>query len=78
MFYAITNDGLILLLLIAIFAGVALLVWLLRNLIPGIKDKDGRIDHEKAVQEELDRVLVKIEEPEVKKAIEDFKDNDKK
>lgn len=78
MFYAITNDGLILLLLVVIFAGVALLVWVLRRLIPGIKDKEGKIDEEKAVQEELDRVLVKVEEPEVKKAIEEFKDNDKK
>ncbi|MGI6644244.1 MAG: hypothetical protein ACOX28_00535 [Bacilli bacterium] len=68
------NPFLILFLILLFFGAIALVVFLLRKYVPGIKEKEGEIDEQRAVQEELDRVLEPIEEEHIKKEVENFKD----
>jgi hypothetical protein len=58
------NNGIIqVLLLLLIFAFVALLANFIRKLIWPQANEDTKVDPKKAVREELDRVLVPLEEP---------------
>lgn len=78
-FYSIDSPGLILVLLIVFFGAIALVTFLLRFFLPGIREKKGLIDEATAVQEELDRVLEHITDEEVlaqmQKDIEDDESN---
>ena len=58
------NNGIVtILLLLIIFASIALLAsWIRKILLPETKDSL-RVDPKKAVKEELDRVLVPLETP---------------
>lgn len=64
------NPGLILLFLILFFGVIALITFLLRRFVPGLKDKGGKIDEEVAVQQELDRVLEPITDEKILAEIE--------
>lgn len=57
---AIDSPGLILLFLLLFFGLIALITFIIRRLIPGLKDKGGRVNEQVAVQQELDRVLEPI------------------
>lgn len=70
----LTNPGLILLFLILFFGVIALITFILRNTIPGIKEKRGHIDEEVAVKEELDRILEPITDDEVLSAMNQDED----
>jgi hypothetical protein len=58
------NNGIVtILLLLIIFASIALLAsWIRKILLPETKE-DLKVDPKKAVKEELDRVLVPLEKP---------------
>jgi biopolymer transport protein ExbD len=58
------NNGIVtILLLLIIFASVALIAsWIRKILLPESKDNQ-QVDAKKAVKEELDRVLVPLEKP---------------
>ncbi len=62
---AIDSPGLILLFLILFFGLIALITFLLRRFIPGLKEKGGRVNEQVAVQQELDRVLEPITDEKV-------------
>lgn len=62
---SIENPGIILLLIVLFFGAIALITFLLRRFIPGLKEKKGEISEEVAVQEELDRILEPITDEEV-------------
>lgn len=64
------NPGLILLFLILFFGVIALITFLLRRFVPGLKVKGGKIDEEVAVQQELDRVLEPITDEKILAEIE--------
>lgn len=57
---AIDSPGLILLFLLLFFGLIALITFIIRRLIPDLKDKGGRVNEQVAVQQELDRVLEPI------------------
>lgn len=61
----IDNPGLILLFLLLFFGLIALITYLLRRFIPGLKDKGGQVNEDVAIQEELDRVLEPITDVEI-------------
>jgi energy-converting hydrogenase Eha subunit F len=63
-FSGLFNSGIFqVLLLLLIFAGVALLANFIRKLIWPNSTDSVKVDPKKAVKEELDRVLVPLEEP---------------
>ncbi|OQC11261.1 MAG: hypothetical protein BWX74_00235 [Tenericutes bacterium ADurb.Bin087] len=62
---AIDSPGLILLFLILFFGLIALITFLLRRFIPGLKEKGGRVNEQVAVQQELERVLEPITDEKV-------------
>jgi hypothetical protein len=62
---AIDSPGLILLFLILFFGLIALVTFILRRFIPGLKEKGGRVNEQVAVQQELDRVLEPITDEKV-------------
>lgn len=66
----IDNPGLILLFLILFFGLIALITFILRRIIPGLKDKGGVVNEEVAVQQELDRVLEPITDEKILAEIE--------
>lgn len=72
MFYnAITdNPYFILLIIILVFGLIALIVFLIRKFVPGIKEKEEKVSEEVAVQEELERILENVEDEEAKKQME--------
>ena len=61
----IDNPGLILLFLLLFFGLIALITYLLRRFVPGLKDKGGQVNEDVAIQEELDRVLEPITDVEI-------------
>lgn len=65
LFNNIDSQGVILVLLIVFFGAIALVTFLLRLFLPGLRDKKGQIDEATAVQEELDRVLEHITDEEL-------------
>lgn len=69
----IDNPGLILLFLILFFGLIALVTFLLRRFIPGLKDKGGRVNEDVAVQQELERILEPITD---EKILEEMKKTD--
>ncbi len=70
MYAVIDNPGLILLFLILFFGVIALITFILRRLIPGLKDKGGEVNEEVAIQQELDRVLEPITDEKILAEIE--------
>lgn len=72
------NPFVILLLIILFFGAIALVVFLLRKFIPGVKEKGGKIDEATAVQEELDRVLEPIDDKEIKEKMDEYDENEDK
>lgn len=62
---SIDSPGLILLFLILFFGLIALITFLLRRFIPGLKDKGGKVNEDVAIQQELDRVLEPITDEKV-------------
>lgn len=66
----IDNPGLILLFLILFFGLIAIITFILRRIIPGLKDKGGVVNEEVAVQQELDRVLEPITDEKILAEIE--------
>ncbi|HZJ89977.1 MAG TPA: hypothetical protein VFD05_04855 [Bacilli bacterium] len=75
-FYSIDSPGVILVLLIVFFGAIALITFLLRLFLPGIREKKGLIDEATAVQEELDRVLEHITDEEVLAQMQNEADDD--
>lgn len=75
---SINNPGIIILLLLLFFGSIALLVFLLRMIIPGLKEKGGKVSEEVAVKEELERVLEPIEDKKTIEEMEKFESENKK
>lgn len=75
-FYSVDSPGLILVLLIVFFGAIALVTFLLRFFLPGVREKKGLIDEATAVQEELDRVLEHITDEEVLAQMQKENDED--
>lgn len=77
-----SNPYFILAVILVVFAGIAVLVYFLRKYLPGFKEKEEKVSEEQAIQEELERVLVTIEDEETKKQMEQLnaanKDKDSK
>ncbi|MFA5660274.1 MAG: hypothetical protein WC968_02630 [Bacilli bacterium] len=69
----IDNPGLILLFLLLFFGLIALVTYLLRRFIPGLKDKGGHVNEDIAVQQELERILEPITD---EKVLEEMKKTD--
>lgn len=69
----IDNPGLILLFLLLFFGLIALVTYLLRRFIPGLKDKGGHVNEDIAVQQELERILEPITN---EKVLEEMKKTD--
>jgi len=65
-----SNPYFILAVILLVFGGIAILVYFLRKIIPGFKEKEEIVSEEQAVEEELERVLVTIEDEETKKQME--------
>lgn len=65
----IENPGVILLLLILFFGVIVAITIVIRNVLPGLKEKGGQINEEVAVQEDLDRILEPITDEETLKAM---------
>ena len=77
-FNAITsNPYFILGVILVVFAAIAIFVYLLRKVIPGFKEKEEPVSEEQAIEEELERVLVTIEDEETKKQMEKLDAPDK-
>ena len=72
-----SNPYFILAVILVDFGGIAILVYLLRKFLPGFKEKDEVVSEEQAIQEELERVLVSIEDEEAKKQMEQLNVADK-
>lgn len=70
------EAGWILFFLILFFGVIALLAIVLRNMIPGFKDKKGPVDEEVAVQQELERVLEPITDEKVLAQLEEANKNE--
>ncbi len=66
----------ILLIIIAAFAAIALVAWVIHKFLrPKLKDED-TVDEEKALQENLDRMLEPVDDKETADAIASYKDED--
>lgn len=65
------NPGIILILIIAVFAIIALLVFFIRKLIFKNKKED-KPDEDTIVKEDLNRYLVDVDDEETKKEFEKF------
>ncbi len=75
----LANDMLpvvILLIIIAAFAAIALVAWVIHKFLrPKLKDED-TVDEEKALQENLDRVLEPVDDKETAAAIASYNGED--
>lgn len=71
-----TNPAIILLIIIGIAAVIALAAYIVYKILHPKLKKDEEIDEEKVLHEELDRVLEPIEDEELKKQIEDYKEDE--
>ena len=79
MFKVLANlDGLwIFLIVLGFFALIAIVAFILHKLLrPKLKQKDDKPTEADYAKEELDRVLQPVEDEEVSKEIQDYKQND--
>ncbi len=66
----------ILLIIIAAFAAIALVAWVIHKFLrPKLKDEE-TVDEDKALQENLDRVLEPVDDEKTADAIASYKDED--
>lgn len=77
-FLAIDSPGLILLFLLLFFGLIALITFLIRRFVPGLKEKGGKVNEEVAVQQELDRVLEPITDEKILAEFDKAEQKDKK
>ena len=66
----------VMIILTLIAAVIALAAYIVYKILHPKLKKDEEIDEEKVLQEELDRVLEPIEDEELKKQIEDYKEDE--
>ena len=66
------NPILAVMVILAIFGLISLGAYLLRKYIPALRGKDVKIDDEEAAREEIERVIVKVEDPKTKEQMEQF------
>lgn len=73
---ATTNPVIVLLIIIGIAAVIALAAYIVYKLLHPKLKKDIEVDEDTALREELDRVLEPVEDEDIKKQIEDYKEDD--
>ena len=66
------NSIVAVIVILAIFGGIALIAFLLRQYIPMFQSKDEKVDEETAVREEIERIIVKVDDPKVLHEMENF------
>ncbi len=78
-FYATIDSPVIILILLLVFFGaIALITFVLKFFVPGVREKGGQIDEKTAVQEELDRVLEHITDEEILAQMDEERADDDK
>ena len=77
MLAATLNSLWVFLIVIGVFAAIAIVAFILyRILRPKMKDEEKKPTEEDYAKEELDRVLQPVEDEKVSKEIQDYKQND--
>ncbi len=63
--------------LVAFFGIIVLVVYLLRKYVQAFKNPDKKVDRETAVQQDLDRMLVPVDDEKTKAEMEKFNEDKK-